>query len=166
MRTRRLLLRPAVAADAVPFHDIMSDPAAMAYWSTPPHQDLAETEAWIAATMAIAPAEGEDFIVERDGQVIGKAGLYRFPEVGFIFHPRVWGQGYAREALEAVLRRAFTVHGLPAVTADVDPRNAASIGLLRQLGFAETGRASRTWNVGGVWCDSIYLRLEPTGRQE
>lgn len=164
-RTKRLLLRPAMAADAVPFHAIMSHPVAMAYWSTPPHRDLAETEQWIAATMAITPSEGEDLIVELDGQVIGKAGLYRFPEVGFIFHPDVWGRGYAREALEAVLDRAFAVHRLPGVIADVDPRNVASIGLLQRLGFCETGRASRTWNVGGLWCDSVYLQLKPSAGQ-
>ncbi len=31
--------------------------------------------------------EGEDFVVEHDDRVIGKAGLYHLPEVGFILHP-------------------------------------------------------------------------------
>ena len=114
--------------------------------------------------IAIDPAEGEDFIVEHQGAVIGKAGLYRFPEIGFIFHPAVWGQGFAREALGAVVSRAFAVHRLPAIVADVDPRNAASLAVLIRLGFAETHRAAKTWLIGGQWCDSVYLRLEaPAG---
>lgn len=159
IRTERLLLRPATFDDVDAFHRILSDPRAMAYWSTPPHQDLAETQGWVASMIGIKPSEGEDFAIELNGRVIGKAGLYRFPEVGFILHPDAWGNGYAREALEIVLGRAFAVHRLPRVEADVDPRNEPSLRLLAGLGFQETRRASRTWNVGGEWCDSVYLAL-------
>ena len=58
--------------------------------------------------MSIDPLEGEDFVVECEGHVIGKAGFYRFPEIGYILHPDAWGQGYAREALGPVLARAFS----------------------------------------------------------
>jgi RimJ/RimL family protein N-acetyltransferase len=106
--------------------------------------------------------EGEDFIVEHDGRLIGKAGLWRFPEIGFIFHPDHWGQGFAGEALGFVIARAFDAHGLPKVKADVDPRNQGSLKLLRRLGFRETGRKERTWLVGEEWCDSVYLELDPS----
>jgi ribosomal-protein-alanine N-acetyltransferase len=159
IRTDRLLLRPATFGDVEAFHGIMSDGRAMAYWSTTPHKDMDETRSWIASMIGIGSGEGEDFVIELDGRVIGKAGLYRFPEIGFILHPHAWGNGYAREALEAVLQRAFTVHRLAGVEADVDPRNAASLRLLTGLGFQETSRASRTWNVGDQWCDSVYLQL-------
>ena len=35
-----------------------------------------------------------------------------------------------------------------------------SLKLLAGLGFVETGRAARTWHVGGCWCESVYLALE------
>lgn len=159
IRTERLLLRPATYEDVGAFHGIMGDARAMAYWSTPPHRALSETQRWVASMVGILPSEGEDFVIELDGQVIGKAGLYRFPEIGFILHPDWWGRGYAQEALKAVLERAFAVHRLPCIEADVDPRNRASLRLLEGLGFRETRRASRTWNVGGEWCDSVYLQL-------
>ena len=162
IRTERLLLRPATLEDVEAFHRIMRDARAMAYWSTPPHQDSAQTRNWVASMINIDPSEGEDFVIELDGRVIGKAGLYRFPEIGFILHPDEWGNGFAREALRAVLDRAFAVHQLPCIEADVDPRNAASLRLLTGLGFQETRRASRTWNVGGEWCDSVYLQLSQT----
>ncbi|WP_395329316.1 GNAT family N-acetyltransferase [Novosphingobium sp. BL-8H] len=159
LRTERLLLRPALADDAEALHAIFVQPAAMAYWSRPRHTDIAETRDWLSGMIAIPPDQGEDFIVTLDGRVIGKAGLWRFPEIGFILDPACWGQGFAREALEAVIERAFTVHRLPHITADVDPRNQRSLALLARLGFVETGRAARTWQVGDVWCDSVYLRL-------
>ena len=159
IRTERLLLRPARADDLEPLHAILSDVRAMAYWSSPPHEETAQTRDWLASMIAIQPSEGEDFIVELDGRLIGKAGLWRFPEIGFIFRPDHWGHGYAREALAAVLERAFTVHELAEIEADVDPRNSKSLKLLEHLGFRETGRKKRTWFVGGRWCDSIYLAL-------
>ena len=45
------------------------------------------------------------------------------------------------------------------LTADVDPDNAASIGLLKSLGFRETHRAERTMQIRGQWCDSVYFAL-------
>jgi RimJ/RimL family protein N-acetyltransferase len=159
IRTDRLLLRPATFRDVDAFHTIFADPTAMAFWSTPPHQDIAETQRWVTSMINIGAREGEDFVIELEGRVIGKAGLYRFPEIGFILHPETWGRGYAQEALQPVLARAFEVHRLASVEADVDPRNSASLRLLARLGFRETHRASRTWQVGGQWCDSVYLRL-------
>ncbi len=107
----------------------------------------------------ILPREGEDFVVEHQGSAIGKFGFFRFPETGFIFHPRIWGFGFAEEALRPVLERAFHVHGLEAIEADVDPKNAASLRLLAKLGFIEIGRRERTWFIGDRWCDSVDLRL-------
>jgi len=141
-------------------HGVLSSPTAMAYWSSPPHETLDQTRDWLASMIAIRPSEGEDLIIELDGQLIGKAGLWRFPEIGFILHPDYWGRGFAGEALALVLQRAFDVHGLPKVEADVDPRNGSSLKLLSGLGFRETGRKERTWLVGGQWCDSIYLELD------
>ena len=141
-------------------HEVLSDPQAMAYWSSPPHDHIAQTQDWLASMIAIQPSEGEDFIIELDGRLIGKAGLWRFPEIGFILRSDHWRQGYASEALSLVLDRAFEVHGLPMVEADVDPRNLASLMLLERLGFRETGREERTWHVGGQWFDSVYLALD------
>ena len=159
--TERLLLRPATLADVASFHRILSHPHAMTYWSTLPHDTVGETEAWVRAMIAIPPGEGEDFVVEHDGAVIGKAGLYRFPRIGFLFHPDHWGRGFASEALRFVIDRAFRVHRLARIEADVDPRNQASLACLTRLGFTEYDRQECTWLIGGEWLDSVYLELRP-----
>jgi [ribosomal protein S5]-alanine N-acetyltransferase len=160
-RTERLVLRPAREQDLEAMHEVLSDPRAMAYWSSLPHDNLAQTRDWLESMIAIQSSEGEDFVVELDGTLIGKAGLWRFPEIGFILRSDHWGRGYAREALGLVLDRAFTVHGLAKVEADVDPRNHASLALLKGLGFRETGRKDHTWLIGDQWFDSVYLELAP-----
>jgi RimJ/RimL family protein N-acetyltransferase len=162
-RTERLLLRSATLADVDAFHRILGDPRAMTYWSTLPHASVEETQAWVRKMIAIPPDEGEDFVVEHDGRLIGKAGLYRFPQIGFIFHPDHWGHGFASEALRFVIARAFGVHGLKRIEADVDPRNRASLACLTKLGFTEYDRRERTWLIGGEWLDSVYLELRAPG---
>jgi ribosomal-protein-alanine N-acetyltransferase len=159
MKTARLLLRPARHTDAEDLHAVLADSRAMRFWSTPPHATLDQTRAWLEAMIAIPAQDGEDFVIEHEGKVIGKAGLYRFPEIGFILHPDYWQRGFAREALAFILERAFAVHRLAAIEADVDPRNTASLRLLAGLGFVETHRAERTWLVGEEYCDSVYLNL-------
>ena len=152
IHTARLLLRPVrPEEDLRAMHGIMRQPRAMAYWSTPPHDDEAVTAEWLGNMADIPALEGEDFIVEHEGRVIGKAGFYRFPDLGYMFDPAVWGQGFAREAVGAVIERGFAVHHLPRIQADVDPRNKASIRLRKRLGFTETHHAARTWLVGAAW---------------
>ena len=160
LRTARLVLRRPQADDAEAMHAILSDPAAMRYWSTPPHTDFAQSRAWVESTMdAIAAGDCDDFFVERDGALIGKAGLWSGDEIGFLLAPSIWGQGYGREALSAVIGHAFGTRGLAQIRADVDPRNDRSLRLLTGLGFQETGRAERTFKIGEEWVDSVYLTL-------
>jgi RimJ/RimL family protein N-acetyltransferase len=140
-------------------HRIMSDPVAMRYWSTPPHTDLVQTERWIASMMEDDPAMRDDFIVTLGGALIGKIGAWRLPEFGFLIDRAQWGKGYAREAMSAFIDRRRRL-GSTELTADVDPRNDASIRLLKQAGFVETHRGTGTWLVGDELCDSIYFRLD------
>jgi [ribosomal protein S5]-alanine N-acetyltransferase len=158
--TPRLRLRKAQHEDLEAMHAVFSDSGAMRYWSTPPHTDLRQTREWLALMIDASPETSDDFVVEYRGQVIGKAGCWRVPEVGFILHSAFWGQGLAVEALSAVIERTFASFPINAIKADVDPRNLASLGLLTRLGFREFRRAERTVKVGDEWCDSVYLSLQ------
>ena len=159
IQTYRLLLRPARQDDLGPLFSIFSKPEAMRYWSTLPHANLARTAILLKAIMKLPPNEGQKFIVELDGQVIGKSGFWRLTETGFIYDPKYWGQGLASEAFSAVLDYGFQVQGLKTITADVDPRNDQSIALLNRHGFVETHRDENTFKLGDEWCGSIYFAL-------
>jgi RimJ/RimL family protein N-acetyltransferase len=159
IRTARLVLRQATWDDLEAVHRVMSDPRAMRYWSRPEHETLDETRHWLGFLVDQAP-DSRDFLVEKDGEVIGKAGAWQLPEVGFILHPDHWGQGLAFEAMTAVIAHLTAEFpALPALTAEVDPRNTASLRLLAKLGFRETHRAERTLLWRDEWCDSVYLAL-------
>lgn len=62
-------------------------------------------------------------------------------------------QGYMSEGLGLVLRRAFGPLKLHRVEANVQPGNAASIALVRRLGFRHEGRSERYLKVSGRWRD-------------
>ncbi|MCY7338452.1 MAG: GNAT family N-acetyltransferase [Sphingomonas bacterium] len=158
IRTERLLLRRARHEDATAMHAIMSDPTVMRYWSSLSHTSLAETERWMASMVALDPAASDDFIVTYQGRLIGKLGTYALPEIGYLIARDQWGQGFASEALGAFIARRRTL-GSTELTADVDPRNTASLRLIERHGFIETGRATGTWLIGDELCDSVYLKL-------
>jgi [ribosomal protein S5]-alanine N-acetyltransferase len=155
--TERLVLRRIRQSDAAVLHEIFRDEETMRYWSTLPHASLDQTREFIARTIAACDdGTGDDFAVTKNGIVVGKAGLWGGNEIGFIFSRTVWGAGVAHEAVSAVLARA-SAQGIASIRADVDPRNARSLALLKRLGFQEVGRAERTYRLGDLWADSVYL---------
>lgn len=159
IHTERLVLRRARPDDLEALFAMMSDAETMRYWSTPPHADIGRTREYLDSMIGAPADASDDFIVEREGVAIGKLGAWRLPEVGYLIGRPYWGQGYATEAMTAFVAHAFS-HRTDHLTADVDPRNTASLALLARTGFRETGRAANTWCVGGAWCDSVYLRLD------
>jgi RimJ/RimL family protein N-acetyltransferase len=101
--------------------------------------------------------------------VIGKIGIYapvdssKSGEIGFLLRRSHQRKGLVSEALSAVIGYLFEQRGVEAITTDVDPRNGASIGILEKFGFVLTGRAKRTFEIGGEWVDSEFRTLMKSG---
>ena len=104
-----------------------------------------------------------------DGRLLGNVCLARREfdarELGFLFHRRYWGQGYAREACEALVRRAFR-EGAHRIYAECDPQNAASWQLLERLGVRREAHLRgnlffwRDENGAPLWKDTyVYGKL-------
>ena len=80
----------------------------------------------------------------RAGEAIGHCGFHGPPEIigraeiGYTVFERFRRQGYATEAARALLRWAFR-HGEKEVYASVSPHNAASLAVVRRLGFRQVG---------------------------
>lgn len=158
LRTKRLTLRPALMSDLHDFNGFMSDPRAMAYWSTAPHPDLETSRAQLAQMVAAEPPITY-FMFEHQDRVIGMGGMHHGNEVGFMLHPEYWRKGFVTEAMTAILDHIWASTNETFVHADADPENAASVGFLKSLGFHETHRAKNTFCIDGVWSDSVYFAL-------
>ena len=76
------------------------------------------------------------------------------------------GEAMRRHAEEGVFEGVGYEHGrVQRVLADVDPRNQASLRLLKSVGFEVVGRRERTFETHLGWCDSVDLELgRPGGR--
>jgi len=59
-------------------------------------------------------------------------------EIGWHFSPQVWGKGYATEAAQALLDRAW-VEDISEVHAVVYPGNDASVAVTKRLGMTDQG---------------------------
>lgn len=51
-----------------------------------------------------------------------------------MFNKQYWGQGYAKESCDALIKKAFS-EGLHRIFAECDPCNSSSWRLLESLGF-------------------------------
>ncbi len=93
------------------------------------------------------------FCVRKRGeaQIIGTCGVFRsyrgfaeglndVPEAGWIVHPDHWGQGYAGEAMAAVMLWFDAVHGKQRVACMIEEGHAVSERLAAKLGFVEYAR--------------------------
>lgn len=159
LKTKRLTLRGPLACDLDDMFALYSDPRAMQYWSTAPHGSPSVTRALLDSRMATWPHKQTFFQIELDGQFIGNAGNDRGAEVGFILHPDHWRKGIIFEAMSAIIPHLWAITDHTALTADADPSNAGSVGMLQSLGFVETHRAKNTFCINGQWSDSVYFAL-------
>ena len=163
-KTSRLLLRNAHYSDLEALHAFCSDPEVMQYWSRPADKDLEATSEWLQSLID-RPTEFVICLKETPAVPIGKIGVWRESEIGFLLHRQWWRKGIVREAMEALLpwfleREEDGGLGLDRLTADVDPRNEASLGFLKSFGFVVTRTEEKTWEVGGEWVDSLFLELK------
>lgn len=90
---------------------------------------------------------------------IGKIGIWSDTEIGFLLSRENWRKGIMSEALQTLLPYYFNEIGYARITADVDPRNTASLQLLAKFGFVVTGSQEKTMLLGTEWVDSVYLEL-------
>jgi [ribosomal protein S5]-alanine N-acetyltransferase len=82
---------------------------------------------------------------EPERRLIGHIGFHDPPgpegtiEVGYSVLPPYQRRGYALEAVEALFGWATQEHGITQFVASVGPWNEPSLGLVRKLGFVQTG---------------------------
>ena len=168
LATERLALRPLVPADAPALFAICSDPAVMRHGSSPPWAELQVAVDTIEKDRRAA-ADGvriELGLFRRaDDALLGTCTLFdideqcRRAEIGYILASSAWGQGYATEAISALLAYAFGEMKLNRIEADIDPLNTSSARALERQGFVKEGFLRERWIVGGVKSDSALYGL-------
>jgi RimJ/RimL family protein N-acetyltransferase len=168
LRTERLVLRRFEPDDLDALLTFHGDPEAVRYVPFPPRDRAAVATVLERKTTSTGFAAEGDLIelavvLDSDGSLIGDVLLalrsveHETVEVGYIFSPGHGGQGYATEAVRALLDLAFDCLGARRVTARVDDRNVRSRALLERLGFRlEAHLVENEWFKGELTSEVDY----------
>jgi RimJ/RimL family protein N-acetyltransferase len=144
IETSRLKLRWLEFSDADFIFQLVNDPQWLRFIGDKQVNDLDGARRYIddgPRAMYRQFGFGLNRVALKDGNTpIGICGLLQRetlpqPDLGFAFLPGFRGQGYAREAADAILQHAFLILRQSQVAAIVNPDNHSSINLLNKLGF-------------------------------
>jgi len=185
LRTTQLILRPFTADDGPGLHSYLCQERAVHY------EPYGVQDEQAAVRLAAQRAQDDSYwavCLESGGDLIGNLYLaasgpeqWRTWELGYVFNPDRWGQGYATQACRGLLDHVFQNLWGHRVLAECSPENIRSWALLERLGFRREGhvRAGASFASGAdgepVWHDSyLYAvldtewesrtRILPTGR--
>jgi len=147
LSTQRLVLRSPRASDDGAVLALLNDPAIARMTARVPHPI---TLADIAGRRRLNNGGGEKmYAVERDGALIGSAGVKPpgsgeppriMLRLGYWIGTLYQGNGYATEAVRALVRACFKSADCDVVGGGVFADNPASVRILQKCGFEPVGR--------------------------
>lgn len=141
LRTERLILRAPRLDDAKTIAKLANERRIAENTARMPYPyRIEDAQEWISSVTAQAAAE--TFVVTVGGDVIGACGTTLrngIPEVGYWLGVPFWGNGYATEAVHALIDDAFAERFHAALQAGARISNPASRRVLEKCGFQWTG---------------------------
>ncbi len=149
IETPRLVLKLQSLHDFDRFYAMSKDPEVMAYigdgsvfhWTR--KVAFAKFRDQISATVVVGLGTRAIYR-KRDALYLGwcsvaPSAFLKHMELGYRLCRDAWGKGYATEAAEALLAAAYCRTDVDRIMACVHPGNAASLRVLKKLGFTQCG---------------------------
>ncbi len=148
IQTERLLIRPLAMADASDIFQISSDSQVSRYvlWET--HRNIGDSRAFLRQLLRqyrLGEAASWGIQLMESGHIIGTIGFVAISrehscgEVGYSLGRAHWGQGYATEALKAVIAYGMEQMHLNRIEAQYDVDNPASGRVMEKAGMQREG---------------------------
>ncbi len=149
LHTARCVLQPIAPADADALHAHWTRPEVRKYLWDDAVIDAAQVPEIIAESARLFAAHGYGLwrvATQNDATLVGCAGYWFFHEPSQLeliisLDGTHWGQGFATEVGQALIRYAFEALNFDAVLASNDTANEASQQLVDRLGFQFLRRA-------------------------
>lgn len=171
LTTPRLLIRRLHESDAPTLVAYRNDPQVMKFQSWSPADEVQARES-IASLATLEPGDpsGFQFAIALQAGNVHIGDLYLRPlewdarqaELGYTLARAYQGQGYAAEAVWALLDYCFTTLSLHRVIAITACENVDSIKLLERLGFRREGHTLQSYAYRGVYVDEYQYALLAT----
>jgi RimJ/RimL family protein N-acetyltransferase len=176
--SRRLVIRRFAPCDAEALASYRSDADVARYqgWECP--YPVGEAKKFISSLLHVAPGTRGTWFqfavsLASPGDLIGDVALRtsradaRQAELGFTFASAHQGQGYATEAVRAVVQYAFVQLAMRRVFSRTDARNLRAQRLLERLGFRREGELVESVWFKGAWAtDFLYAQLASEWRPD
>jgi RimJ/RimL family protein N-acetyltransferase len=166
--TQRLSLRDLLPSDAEYMFRYRTDPEVLRYQSWHP-QSVDDVQSFISGISTHefnAPGWYQIGIAPRsDGTLIGDCGIHiletdsRIAEIGITIAPAHQSNGYATEALNAILNVLFSTLGKHRVFASVDPGNVRSIALMERVGMRKEAHFVQSLWFKDKWVDDVIFAM-------
>ncbi|HUH30581.1 MAG TPA: GNAT family protein [Rhodanobacter sp.] len=169
MSTARLQFDALRPEDAEALFRYRADPVVARYQLWCP-ASVTAARAFIAAQQGLtldAPGNWMQYAIRlrADGTLIGDLGVHmpmkreESVEFGITIAPLQQRHGYASEAVRAWFAQVFGHMERHRVHASVDPRNLASLAMLRGLGMRQEAHHRESLWVHGEWVDDVVFAL-------
>ncbi len=178
METDRLILRPLVSGDYEAF--------LKGYQQSLPAQNRFDdglfdtgfmTEEWYDGLLARRKKEAEadycymlNIFRKADGASVGYCDItphyreeFQYARIGYTIHNQFWNNGYATEAVRAMVSIAFEQLGLHRLEAHVNLDNPASKRVLNKAGFRYECVREKFILEDGVWTDNEVYYVNNNG---
>jgi len=166
IETKRMLLRELNKDDNEILFELFSNPMAMKYWDTPPHESIkTTTEALVKMNKSFQDKQGMSWgiISKKTNKLIGYFGLHSWnlsksqSKLGYIISPSNWGEGLGAEVLNSIVNFCFNEMHFESVLAEVDPNNQSSIVILEKNDFVLIEEKKKDLKINNNYYDTnIY----------
>lgn len=165
--TDRLVIRKLAVTDTNDFFKYRSLPVVYKFQSFKP-KDKKEVEEFFCRVSELPNMQNTWFqlavCIRESNRLIGDIGIHFLEdnaqtEIGYTLAPAFQGQGYAAEAMHAVINYLFTDLSKHRIIASVDPKNKQSIRLLDKLGMRKEAHFVKSLKIDGLWCDDCIYAL-------
>lgn len=160
VETPRLILRSMKVSDAEDMFDYAQREDLTRYLTWEPHADIGFTKEYLTYIgQRYRTGDFYDWAVvcKEDGRMIGTCGFTRFDfhsdvgEIGYVIHPAYHGQGYATEAVRAVMDFGFRKLELHRIEAKYIQGNDSSRRLMERVGMTFEGYARDAMKIKGEY---------------
>lgn len=176
IETERLLLRPPRLSDATALADRRSDPAVAEFQNWVPPFPLERAEALLAEVSKLdGPASDSWWMLTitdpDDTTIFGDLAIHptfdgRSIEIGYTLASSAWGQGFATEAVDALIDRLWSDVRVTRLSAMLHPDNLASERVLERAGFRFEGRTRLSYWVGDENSDDLIYGMTRADRSD
>jgi RimJ/RimL family protein N-acetyltransferase len=142
--TRRLVLRAPIRGDVPDLVKLADNPAIASKLSSMPSPFTRADAVGFVEIISQRPDE-RPYAITRDDRLIGVTAFSfaegRLPELGYWLGEPHWGQGFATEAVRALIEAAQQTGHFDRIGSRALADNAASLNVLEKAGFRRVGKA-------------------------